>query len=63
MSIRTSFLTTDRLRSVKAAWDQAPEGPKKTAALAHFQVAERAHTAQRDGDCVRALDATVVALG
>jgi hypothetical protein len=62
MSMRTSFLTTDRLKSVKAAWDQAPEGPKKIAALAHYQIAERAHTAQRDGDCVRALDAAVIAL-
>jgi hypothetical protein len=61
--MRTFFLTTDRLKSVKATWDQAPEGPKKIAALAHYLVAERAHTAQRDGDCVRALDATVIALG
>jgi uncharacterized protein YecT (DUF1311 family) len=56
------FLTTDRLKSVKATWDQAPEGPKKAAALAYYQVAERAHIAQRDGDCVRALDAVVIAL-
>lgn len=62
MSMRTFFLTTDRLKSVKATWDQAPEGPKKIAALAHYLVAERAHTAQRDGDCVRALDVAVIAL-
>jgi hypothetical protein len=56
------FLTTDRLKSVKATWDHAPEGPKKVAALAYYQIAERAHIAQRDGDCVRALDAVVIAL-
>jgi hypothetical protein len=60
--MRTFFLTTDRLNSVKATWDQAPEGPKKIAALNYYQVAERAHIAQRDGDCVRALDAVVIAL-
>jgi hypothetical protein len=38
-------------------------GGSRTAAFVHFQAAEKAHMAQRDGDCVRALQTTVSALG
>lgn len=34
--------TVMHLASVKAAWDKAPEGPKKAAALKHYQAAEKA---------------------
>jgi hypothetical protein len=33
--------TVNHMASVKAAWDKAPEGAKKAAALKHFQAAER----------------------
>ncbi len=62
MPMRTILLTTDRMKSVKDTWDKAPDGPKKAAALVHYQAAVAAHTAQRDGACVRALDATLRAL-
>ena len=28
--------TTDKMKTVKAAWDKAPAGPKKEAALKHY---------------------------
>jgi len=31
----------DKMKTVKAAWDKAPSGPKKDAALKHYQAAER----------------------
>lgn len=37
--------TVKHTASVKAAWDKAPEGAKKAAALKHFQAAEKAHEA------------------
>ena len=36
------------MASVKDAWDKAPEGPKKAAALKHYQAAEKAHEAEND---------------
>ena len=40
--------TVKHMASVKAAWDKAPEGPKKAAALKHYQAAEKAHEAEND---------------
>jgi hypothetical protein len=40
--------TTDKMKTVKAAWDKAPAGPKKDAALKHYQAAEKAQTAKND---------------
>jgi hypothetical protein len=40
--------TVKHMASVKAAWDKAPEGPKKAAALKHYQAAEKAHEADND---------------
>ena len=37
--------TVKHMASVKAAWDKAPEGPKKATALKHYQAAEKAHEA------------------
>jgi hypothetical protein len=54
--------TAEKMKSVKAAWDNAPAGPKKDAALKHFQAAEKAQTAKHDGDCHRELDAATSAL-
>lgn len=58
-----SFTTTEnKMKSVKAAWDKAPDGPKKDAALTHYQAAQKAHTAKNDADCIKALDAATHAL-
>ena len=40
--------TVKHMASVKAAWDKAPEGPKKATALKHYQAAEKAHEAEND---------------
>ena len=54
--------TADKMKSVKAAWDKAPAGPKKDAALKHYQAAETAQTAKNDSECIRELDAAQLAL-
>lgn len=54
--------TTDKMKSVKAAWDKAPAGPKKDAALTHYQAAEKAQTAKNDADCLKSLDKATHAL-
>lgn len=54
--------TTEKMTSVKAAWDKAPSGPKKDAALKHYQAAEKAHTAKNDAETHKALDAAKHAL-
>ena len=52
----------ERMKTVKAAWDEAPAGPKKDASLKHYQAAERAMTDKHDRDCNRELDAATKAL-
>lgn len=54
--------TAERMKTVKAAWDKAPVGPKKDAALKHYLAAEKAMTDKHDGDCNRELDAATKAL-
>jgi hypothetical protein len=54
--------TAEKMKSVKAAWDKAPSGPKKDAALKHYQAAEKAHTARNDADTNKELDAATHAL-
>jgi len=54
--------TADKMKSVKAAWDKAPAGPKKEAALKHYKAAEKANTAKNDADTNKELDAAVKAL-
>jgi hypothetical protein len=54
--------TADKMKSVKAAWDAAPAGPKKDAALKHFRAAEKAEAAHDDAECNRELDAARKAL-
>jgi hypothetical protein len=54
--------TAAKMKSVKAAWDKAPAGPKKDAALKHYQAAEKAMAAKHDGECNRELDAATRAL-
>lgn len=62
MSMNNFVSTTEKMKSVKEAWDKAPAGPKKDAALSHYQAAEKAHTAKRDADCLKSLAAATAAL-
>lgn len=54
--------TDDRMKSVKDAWDKAPDGPKKEAALEHYQAAEKAKADGDDTETNRELDAAADAL-
>lgn len=54
--------TAEKMKTVKAAWDKAPAGPKKDAALKHYQAAEKANTAKNDADTNKELDAATHAL-
>ena len=47
--------TVNHMASVKAAWDKAPKGAKKAAALKHFQAAEEAHEADNDEEAHKQL--------
>ncbi len=60
MNLHTS--TQDKMKAVKTAWDKAPSGPKKEAALTHYKAAEKAMTAKNDADCLKSLDAATKAL-
>ena len=53
---------SDRMKTVKAAWDKAPAGPKKDAAHKHYVAAEKAMKDNKDKDCTQELDAAVKAL-
>lgn len=55
--------TAAKMKSVKAAWDKAPSGPKKDEALKHYQAAEKANTAKNDAETNKELDAATHALG
>jgi hypothetical protein len=54
--------TSEQMKTVKAAWDKAPAGPKKESALKHYQAAEKAHTAKNDDEAIRELDKASKAL-
>ena len=54
-----SAKTAEKMKAVKAAWDEAPAGPKKDAALTHYEAAEKAQT---DEEIVKELDAATSAL-
>lgn len=63
MSTNNNFTSTqDQMKAVKAAWDKAPTGPKKDAALKHYQAAEKSHAAHNEADCLKSLDAAKAAL-
>ena len=52
----------EMMKTVKAAWDKAPAGSKKDAALKHYQAAEAALKANNEADCVAALKQAQAAL-
>jgi len=54
--------TSERMKSVKATWDKAPAGPKKDAALKHYQAAEKAHADKNEAETIKSLDAAGKAL-
>jgi hypothetical protein len=54
--------TANRMKIVKSAWDAAPAGPKKDAALKHYQAARKAQSAKNDAECDRELEAARHAL-
>lgn len=54
--------TAEQLTTVKMAWDNAPAGPKKDAALRHYQAAKKAHMAKNDAEASKELDAAKHAL-
>lgn len=62
MTLDNFVSTTDKMKTVKAAWDKAPSGPKKDASLLHYQAAEKAHTAKKDAECLKSLTAATEAL-
>ncbi len=62
MSIAMTPSAADRMKTVKTAWDAAAAGPKKDAALKHYQAAETALAAKHDADAIRELDAATRAL-
>lgn len=47
--------TVKHMASVKAAYDKAPEGPKKANAWKHYQAAEKAHDAENDEEAHKEL--------
>jgi hypothetical protein len=52
----------EKMKTVKAAWDKAPAGPKKDASLKHYQAAEKAHTAKNSAMMHKELNAATNAL-
>jgi len=54
--------TAERMTSVKATWDKAPAGPKKDAALKHYQAAEKALANKNNAETNKSLDAAGKAL-
>jgi hypothetical protein len=53
---------SEKMKTVKAAWDKAPAGPKKDASLKHYQAAEKAISAKNNAECIKELNAATHAL-
>jgi hypothetical protein len=51
-----------KLKTVKAACDQAPAGANKVEAFKHYSAAEKAHKAKNDKECMTELAAAERAL-
>lgn len=54
--------TAEKMKSVKAARDRAPDGPKKDAALKHYRAAEKALSTRNHFEANRELEAVALAL-
>lgn len=53
---------TDKMRSVRAACDNAVNGAKKELALDHYRAAKQALAGKHEGECNRELDSASYAL-
>jgi hypothetical protein len=53
---------TSKMQAVKSAWDKAPEGAKKAAALKYYQSAEQAQKTGNDAEAFRQLEEATRAL-
>jgi len=64
MSISNTSPTSaeDQMKAVKAAWDNAPAGPKKDAAQKHYAAAEKAMAAKNEVECIRQLESATKSL-
>jgi hypothetical protein len=63
MEAKTPVPTVEeKMKSVKTTWDGAPAGPKKDAALKHYQAAQKAQTEKHESEANRLLDSAVAAL-
>lgn len=58
----SSTKAAEKMKTVKADWDKAPAGPKKDAALKHYQAAEKSHKDKKDDQAIRELDMATKAL-
>ena len=58
----TPTTASEKMTAVKSAWDKAPAGPKKDAALTHYEAAKKSHAANNDADTHKSLDAATKAL-
>ncbi len=54
--------TAEKMKTVKAAWDNAPSGSKKDVAFKHYKAAQKAHSARDDAETNKELDAATHAL-
>jgi hypothetical protein len=52
----------EMMKTVKAEWNKAAAGPKKDAALKHYQAAEAALKAHDEQECIAALKQAQAAL-
>jgi hypothetical protein len=54
--------TSEKMTSIKSAWDKAPAGQKKDDALKHYQAAEKSQKENNEIETNRHLDAAKLAL-
>jgi hypothetical protein len=53
---------SEKMKTVKAACDKAPAGPKKEAALKHYQTAQQSQKDKKENQAIRELDQATKAL-
>ncbi len=53
---------SEKMKTVKAACDKATAGPKKEAALKHYQTAQQSQKDKKENQAIRELDQATKAL-
>lgn len=53
---------SEKMKTVKAACDKAPAGPKKDAALKQYQAAQQSQKDKKENQAIRELDQATKAL-